>query len=64
MRNSACLIVIWLFVLFPAMGQAQGQTLPQEIVFVHMDNTCYFLGDTLYYKAYVQRSDTGTRQRT
>lgn len=36
-----------------------GRTLPQEMVFVHMDNTCYFLGDTLYYKAYVQRSDTG-----
>lgn len=23
-----------------------------------MDNTCYFLGDTIYYKAYVTRSDT------
>ncbi|MBQ8455922.1 MAG: carboxypeptidase-like regulatory domain-containing protein [Bacteroidaceae bacterium] len=36
-----------------------GKTIPQEMVFVHMDNTCYFLGDTLFYKAYVQRSDTG-----
>ena len=36
-----------------------GRLLPQEMVFVHMDNTCYFLGDTLFYKAYVQRSDTG-----
>ena len=36
-----------------------GKKYPQEIVFVHMDNTCYFLGDTLYYKAYVQRSDKG-----
>ena len=40
--------------------QSYGQEpLPQEMVFVHMDNTCYFLGDTLFYKAYVQRSDTG-----
>lgn len=28
---------------------------PQEIVSVHMDNTCYFLGDTIWYKAYVVR---------
>ena len=38
---------------------AFGKSIPQEMVFVHMDNTCYFLGDTLFYKAYVQRSDTG-----
>ena len=36
-----------------------GQNIPQEEVFVHMDNTCYFAGDTLYFKAYVRRSDTG-----
>ena len=36
-----------------------GKNLPQEEVFVHMDNTCYFAGDTLYFKAYVRRSDTG-----
>ncbi len=34
-----------------------GKKIPQEEVFVHMDNTCYFLGDTLYYKAYLRRSD-------
>ncbi|MBQ5680825.1 MAG: hypothetical protein IIV20_05045, partial [Bacteroidaceae bacterium] len=28
-----------------------------------MDNTCYFLGDTIYYKAYVRRGDTGTPSR-
>ena len=33
---------------------------PQETVFVHMDNTCYFQGDTIFYKAYVTRSDKGT----
>ena len=37
----------------------QGHVLPQEYIYVHMDNTCYFKGDTLHYKAYVNRSDTG-----
>ncbi|MBO7068002.1 MAG: hypothetical protein J6W52_04925 [Bacteroidaceae bacterium] len=36
-----------------------GKNIPQEEIFVHMDNTCYFAGDTLYFKAYVRRSDTG-----
>lgn len=40
-----------------------GKTIPQEQVFVHTDNTCYFLGDTIYYKAYVRRSDTGAPSR-
>ena len=40
-----------------------GKTIPQEQVFIHMDNTCYFLGDTIYYKAYVRRSDTGAPSR-
>ncbi len=40
-----------------------GKSLPQEQVFVHLDNTCFFLGDTIYYKAYVRRSDTGTPSR-
>ena len=40
-----------------------GKSIPQEQVFVHLDNTCYFLGDTIYYKAYVRRSDTGTPSR-
>lgn len=29
----------------------------QEKVFVHTDNMCYFVGDTLWYKAYVVRAD-------
>ncbi len=34
-----------------------GKSIPQEEVFVHMDNTCYYLGDTIYYKAYMRLSD-------
>lgn len=29
----------------------------QEKVFMHLDNTCYFVGDTLWYKAYLLRAD-------
>ena len=29
----------------------------QEKVYLHTDNTCYFVGDTLWYKAYVLRAD-------
>ena len=34
-----------------------GTGLPQEKVYLHIDNTCYFVGDTIWYKAYVTRSD-------
>ena len=37
--------------------QTFGTKIPQEEVFVHMDNTCYYLGDTIYYKAYMRLSD-------
>ncbi len=29
----------------------------QEKIYIHMDNNCYFIGDTLWYKAYVLRAD-------
>lgn len=34
-----------------------GKSLPQEKVFLHLDNSCYFVGDTIWYSAYVTRSD-------
>ena len=37
-----------------------GSGLPQEKVYLHMDNTCYFIGDTIWYKGYVTRSDRRT----
>ena len=36
-----------------------GTGLPQEKVYLHIGNTCYFVGDTMWYKAYVTRSDKG-----
>ncbi len=32
----------------------------QEKVYIHTDNQCYFVGDTLWYKAYVVRADNLT----
>ena len=29
----------------------------QEKIYVHTDNSAYFVGDTLWYKAYVVRAD-------
>ena len=34
-----------------------GQRLLQEKVYIHTDNENYFVGDTLWYKAYVVRAD-------
>ena len=34
-----------------------SETQVQEKVYVHTDNQCYFVGDTLWYKAYVVRAD-------
>lgn len=39
--------------------KAFGETLPQEKVYVHMDNTCYFQGDTIWFTAYTQETYTG-----
>ena len=38
---------------------AFGQRIPQEKVFVHMDNTCYFLGDTFWFSAYTRETARG-----
>ena len=37
--------------------QLSSQTQVQEKVYIHTDNECYFVGDTLWYKAYVVRAD-------
>ena len=36
-----------------------GKRIPQEKVFLHMDNTCYFLGDTIWYAAYTRQTGNG-----
>ena len=39
---------------------AFGKSIPQEKVFVHMDNTSYFLGDTIWFSAYTRQTNTDT----
>lgn len=34
-----------------------GNAIPQEKVYVHMDNTGYFLGDTIWFSAYTRRTN-------
>ena len=34
-----------------------GQAIPQEKVYVHMDNTSYMLGDTIWFKAYTRQTN-------
>ena len=40
-----------------------GRTVPQEKVYVHMDNTGYFLGDTIWFAAYTRKTNTDTPSR-
>ncbi len=40
-----------------------GQAIPQEKVFIHMDNTSYFLGDTIWFAAYLRKTNTDTPSR-
>ena len=35
---------------------AFGKRIPQEKVYVHMDNTCYFQGDTIWFAAYTRQT--------
>lgn len=35
-----------------------NEVLPQENVYLHFDNTGYFMGETIWYKAYVVSSDS------
>ncbi len=36
-----------------------GSKIAQEQVFLHLDNSSYYLGDTIFYKVYVSRGDNG-----
>lgn len=39
---------------------AFGRLIPQEKVYIHMDNTSYFQGDTIWFAAYTRQTNTGT----
>ena len=65
MNKKICLILLTLFFSQAIWAQKldslrtlmlQSQQV-QEKVYIHTDNRCYFVGDTLWYKAYVLRAD-------
>ena len=55
------LLMVWLLWMFTYASVPDNQpkkVLPvQEKVYLHFDNNCYFLGDTIWYKAYVVLAD-------
>ena len=40
-----------------------GKAYPQEKIFVHTDNTSYFLGDTIWFAAYTRQTNTDVPSR-
>lgn len=70
-RHALCLLFL-ICAAFPSSAQSEGtpfhamvdrvtkfgNRIPQEKVYVHMDNTSYFQGDTIWFKAYLRRTDT------
>jgi len=66
MKTRFFIGVLWLLSLTNgvfAQNKKQENVLPvQEKVYLHFDNNCYFLGDTIWYKAYVVLADDNTPQ--
>lgn len=65
MRRQNLLVLIgWMLtvVTFASVLDSKPKSvLPvQEKVYLHFDNNCYFLGDTIWYKAYVVLADDNT----
>ena len=75
MKKTLTLILL-LFSLLTCMAQGRdgskimqyirtamnfNRAYPQEKVYLHLDNTGYFKGETIWFKAYVRRVDTDNR---
>ena len=68
MKRTVLSILISLLAVLPLAAQDRLAEIEellreapvQEKIYVHMDNTCYFKGDTVWYKAYVVRADNLT----
>ena len=69
MQVGKCVCIIFLFILFVLasfllMMPIEASTRPpvydrvQEKIYLHFDNGFYFIGDTIWYKAYVVSSDS------
>jgi hypothetical protein len=47
---------------FVSSFNAFGQTFPQEKIYLHFDNSGYFLGETIWFKAYLTSADDPKNQ--
>lgn len=64
MRKVSAILILFLYSLFASADAIDSlesvlrdRPQIQEKIYIHTDNSCYFVGDTLWYKAYVLRSD-------
>jgi len=63
--KKAFIIFLMILVGLTAMSQTRLDSIAsvlkeapvQEKVYLHLDNTCYYKGDTIWYKSYVVRAD-------
>ena len=55
--KSIFTLILFLFSLLTCMAQERDGFVSQEKAYVHFDSNFYFAGDTIWYKAYVVRSD-------
>ncbi len=42
------------------LANAASNSLPQEKVYLHLDNTSYYYGDNIYFNAYIVNADGNT----
>ena len=42
------------------LANAASSSLPQEKVYLHLDNTSYYYGDNIYFNAYIVNADGNT----
>lgn len=65
-KVSFCAIILWISamnLIAQSLNGGKTDVLPvQEKVYLHLDNNCYFLGDTIWYKAYVVLADDNSPQ--
>ena len=62
---TSYLLPLTSFIFLPSFGQAKLDSIRtllemapvQEKVYLHLDNNCYYKGDTIWYKSYVVRAD-------
>jgi len=56
-KNCTLFCLLWTFLAFGCLQAQENKTIPEiEKIYLHTDNSRYFIGDDLYYKAYNVRA--------